>query len=171
MKKKVLLGIAGFIAAVLVLSMFIPIPINIDKKIKAVEISFDDPNYCKRATINVKGKLCFYLIGDDTFQGSISIEGYELTQQRGVSNYVFSGKPGGRLAYGEMEKEVGFGTFEASTFLDKWVILVYKDDTTEGASRWNTIDGYCIIGPAATREDAKKVFNSVSDIKWPEQSF
>jgi hypothetical protein len=69
-----------------------------------------------------------------------------------------------------MEKEVSFGTFEASTFLDKWVILVFNDDTTEGASRWSTIDGHCIIGPAAAREEAIKVFNSLSDITWQEYS-
>lgn len=66
-KKKVLIGIAVSIAFLLVLSIFIPITINIDKEIKAVEIRYNDSGYCKPTTIKVKGYLGFYLIGDDVF--------------------------------------------------------------------------------------------------------
>jgi hypothetical protein len=167
MVKKILLGIVWVIITAIILNIFIPITIYIDKEINAVEIGFDDPNYCKPTTIRVKGERWFYLIGNDMFKGDISFDGYDLTQGRGISAYSFSGKPGGSLIYGEMEKGEIFGVFTASTFLDKWTVDIFNENSKSGGS-WNSIDGHCIIGPADTREEAIKEYNSLSSEPWRE---
>jgi hypothetical protein len=169
MVKKILLGIAGVIIVAIILNIFIPITINIDKEINAVEIGFDDPNYCKPTTIRVKGELWFYLLGNDMFKGTISIDGYYTTQAGGVQAYSFGGKPWGFLKYKEAEEDIGFGLFTASTFLDKWTVNILNEDSKSGGS-WNSIDGHCIIGPADTREEAIKVYNSLSSEPWQENS-
>lgn len=162
MKKKVLIGIACFIAAVLVLSIFIPIAINIDKEIEALEISIEDPDYCKPTTLRVKGDLGFYLIGDNDFKGTISVEGYNDHGGDVSLNYIFNGnKAGGPITKGYGENREIIGSFYASTFLNKWVVYIRNNNKADGNSSI-----YYIVGPASTREDAIKVYNSVSDTKW-----
>lgn len=162
MKNKVTAGIIIVIVAVLVLSIFIPIPIRIDKEIEAVEISIDDPNYCKPTTIKVKGELSFYLIGDNDFKGTITIEGYNDDDGNMPLNYVFNGnKAGGPITTGYMGDREIIGSFHVSTFLDKWVVQMNNNDKADGTSSM-----YYIAGPAFSREEAIKIFNSVSDTKW-----
>lgn len=165
MKKKIITGIIIVIAAILVLSIFIPIPIKIDKEIGAVEIHFDDPGNCKPTTIKAKGDLGFYLIGDNDFKGAISIEGYNDHGGNMPLNYIFNGnKAGGPIIEGYGENQEIIGSFQASTFLDKLVVYINNNGKAAGTSSI-----YYIIGPASTMEEAKEIFSSISDIPWPEE--
>lgn len=160
-----------WIALILVILLYV-IPIPINKTFDAIEIKLDDPSYIVPCKIKVYGKYYKNLFTDDYFNGHIIVSNYKLTNEKMRKVYFL--KDGCPLEYyydtgrydsygNKIYEEYILGHLYSKTWFRRMTISVYRNNALnkEGNGKingnwggWSTIDGYCIVTNATTREEA-----------------
>lgn len=163
--------IIKWIALILVILLYVmPIPIN--RTFDAIEIKLDDPSYIVPCKIKVYGKYYKNLFTDDVFNGQIIVSNYKLTNQKMRKVYFL--KDGCPLEYyydtgrydsdgHKIYEEYSLGHLYSKSWFRRMIIGVYDNNALnkDGNGKvngdwggWSTIDGYCIVTNASTREEA-----------------
>ncbi|MCT4631363.1 MAG: hypothetical protein N4A76_01345 [Firmicutes bacterium] len=161
--KKTITAITLIVIAVLTL----PFPHKIKQTYPAIEYRIGYPDYIDRElTITVKGVYKDYLIKKDTFEGIVSVDKYDFTQDTLMSKVtIFDGK--GNLSYFNMET-LGFIIPEKD--FSKFFIGVSEPIAEPGQS-WSGGDGLVIAAPASTREEAIEITKELAKkSQWLSQS-
>lgn len=117
-KTKVFLGIlaVGLVIALVFLMIF-PVSFNINREMVVQRADMQDPAEFEYINLTVSGRYSFRLFRNDTFSGTIAVEGYDFTahtQTDTVINrfpniltfYRYSGR--GRTAYVLGDARIGF---------------------------------------------------------------
>lgn len=141
------------ILALIVLLFIVPWRHNIDNTYQGLEYRVGYPDYLERnLNITVKGVYKDYLFKKDTFEGIISIDKYDFTQNTKMSKLTFfDGKA--TISYFNLQ-HLGFIICEKD--FSKFFIGV------DEATGWNGGEGLIITAPATTREEAIKMTKELS---------
>ncbi|QOR34615.1 hypothetical protein IMX26_14220 [Clostridium sp. 'deep sea'] len=150
-----------------ILTLFIllyNIPFNINKKIKAIEIKLDDPNYMEKRTINIVGKYHFNLFISDIFRGRINafeygptteeLRDFKFREYSCCLNYKYktSIRPGGCYNY----DITPLGSLYAMPLMKKTVIRI-RDYNENGKRGGWPLGNYFLVANANNREEALKI--------------
>ncbi len=156
------------------------IPINIKKEIPAVEIKLGDPEYLYACTISIKGDYRVNFITADTFDGNITVSGYDQTKEKMV-RISLSKDPGSWLYYQLREEddtarpslEYCLGLLKCGRFFTDMAICVLSQNPTDRSSGWkefggwgvwNERTGYCVVPWATTYDEAMERLTKIGII-------
>lgn len=174
MKKKICIGLMIFI----VLLIFIPIPIKMNRTIPAIELLNSDDTYVEERTITIKGTYYWKVIklfGQDVFQGNIVIDAYPVTSEKTIKKMKLKYNESIWLYYQntkDMHDVISFGQINTRWLFRHFVIFLsdqQKDEKTmnDQKSSYSTDSVYTMIPYATSREEALRELQNVKlDFKW-----
>jgi len=162
--KPVIKHVIGIIALFALASLIIPIPVH--RVYNAVEIKLDDPSYLVSRKVEIRGLYHWNILTNDMFEGRIIVPDYELTSNR-MSNLYFS-DDGWPLEYYLSGSDTNdhaipdtffLGRIYSKSWFRQMVITVFGESKgLEGRQGgWSTVDGYCIVPLAKSRNEAMKI--------------
>jgi hypothetical protein len=159
--------IFGIVIIVCLIICIFPWRHKIDTTIQGIQCRMGDEDYSEDVSINVKGVYKNYLIKNDSFEGTISIDSYDFTLgvpiiptqfSDGYANLQYEGK-------NYLEFYI-FGFFICTPNFDKLLIGVHEP--IEGDSKsWSGENGLIICAPAKNRIQAVEIAKILSrKSKW-----
>ena len=153
-------------------AVVLPIPVPVHRTVNCLELALDDPGYGVSRQVTISGSYRWRLIGRDSFDGSIQVEGYPLTWEepltsaRGIPALTFEDGTA-TLEYGPWMEGQIFGVISAKPLLRRFVIQVFEPSPDGRGGGWSTEDGRCIVSDASTREEALAVLQGFSNQDLP----
>lgn len=171
MKKKFIIFSGVFILFLLAV-YFLPLQRKIDVKLDGVECRIGDNEYDKELSINVSGTYNDYLFKDDTFLGTITIEGYGDVWSISSGKLRFSDNRSRLVILDKNNKTNDFGELVYRKGFNEILILV-SEKIGENGSGWSSEDGVYIAAPAKNKAEAVNLSEELSEndkwisgIKW-----
>ncbi len=168
-KSKLIIVLLLTVLSIFIINFFIPFPINMDKKVNGIEISLEDKSSVNPVTMNIKGVYYYSLLGNNSFRGYITFDGWNLSQGNTVTQLEFSDGHA-VLYYKNLSDFDLLGELYTGVFPKNFVILV-NSMQGNGSYGWNSETGHCIIGPASNRDEAAAIYRTVAEktkLNYPE---
>jgi hypothetical protein len=159
-----ILKISGLIACIVfffgALLYFVPFSKKVDITLSGIESSIGDP-YSINTKLHIKGTYHTFLFQNDTFEGQISIDGYEYTFDERMNSLYFKITDSGTiLNYSKNDYSEGFplkvttlGLIHATKNFEKVVLLIMEKDFSN-ISCWDGDKGKFACFPVKTRDEA-----------------
>lgn len=175
MIKKIVICV-GVIALIVLTSLYIPFIRKIDITVDGVQCRIGDETEEKSVKITVKGTYKNYLIKDDTFQGSLEVEGYEQAYSNYDVELLFHNKSSVvsyfTITDDGMPKINTLGSIIIENNFKQILLCISEPIENEGNSGkgWTGEDGLIIVAPAQTRAEAMQLANKLAKDTFFEMS-
>lgn len=174
---KLLITFLSLVLCTLLLLCIIPFKNNIDTTLQGIQWRLDDSTSYEPVVITVKGTYKQYILNivkDDTFNGSIEINNYEITKNSEPQELIFSNEFA-TLSYDNkndnyLNVPIYFGNINCTPSFSKIDIgVVERDSGNTNFLSWSAEDGLMITAPATNLDEAIGVSKEVSKFIWLNQ--
>lgn len=151
--KKYIISIA---VLALITVCLVPLTQKIDRVLEGVEYRIGDSTYEEHRRIEIRGQYRRYLLKNNTFEGEITIEGYDFSDKSpkvmfevhdGYASFTYFGMEG----VAPYLNTLGTISF-ANNF--KQVLICVSEPIEAGSKTWSSENGLFIVAPTTNREEA-----------------
>lgn len=172
-KRKIII-VVFILIAILGAVLTLPFKRNINKKVDGIEWRMADKEYSEKVSIIINGRYSNYLLKEDVFNGSISIDKYDDINELELMEVVFNDGIGD-LTYFNIQEDgmptmISFGFIICESDFSELIIGI-KEPLDNGSKSWSEENGLVISTPSKNRNEAVEVYKKlVNKSEWLSQS-
>lgn len=175
MVKKIVIAL-GIIALIILAIVYIPITRKIDVSVEGIQCRIGEETEEKSVRIKVKGSYKNYVFKDDTFKGTLEVEGYEQDSDNYDVELRFSNNSS-PICYVSITEDGKpdintLGNIIMKDNFKQILLCISEPSSTEGdeGKSWTGNDGLIIAAPVQTRAEAMELANKITKDTFYEMS-
>lgn len=159
-KKKFIAFIVIFILILLVVYV-LPLQNKININLDGIECKIGNNKYIEQLSINVSGTYNDYLFKDDTFLGTITIDGYGEVWSISNGKLIFSDNVARLITLDKDNRTNSFGDLLCEKNFSE-ILIIVSEKIGENGSGWTSENGMYIVAPAKNKDEAINLAEKLS---------